>query len=301
MAEGTTMDQNERIERLKEAARRLSGGPMQSFGLDDLPPDTAEQFLEDMIAVETAEATTTDFELLTADGVPLPAPDEVSDEAIAVVLWRVIFGLAHRRVFLSQTNHLSDRELYAVLWHTVLREEVERMPDSHRWASHVVTPGDDPESTNYLAYYATEQERAWSQEKFPDVALPPRRQPLYDRDDDLPRAEDDPPIAEAKQWLQASRNTSALATNRFGTTANALRFVEELYERGASCVFIDRVVNLPHDGGQSYADELFVVLPGDGRRKALLDLIEEEGRPDTLDDEEHFVDHGRGSVSLWWD
>jgi hypothetical protein len=33
---------------------------------------------------------------LTADGVPLPPPEEVSDRAIGVVLWRMIFALAKR-------------------------------------------------------------------------------------------------------------------------------------------------------------------------------------------------------------
>ncbi len=109
------MEQDERIQQLKEEARRLSGGQMQSFGIDRLPKDMAEQFLLRIIAFETA-ATSTDFDLLSADGVPLPPPDDVSDREAGVVLWRVIFGLAKRRTFLERTNHLSDRELYSVLW-----------------------------------------------------------------------------------------------------------------------------------------------------------------------------------------
>ena len=292
------MDQDERIEQLKEEARRR--GQMQSFGIEDLPKDVAEQFLKRVVAFESGP-TTTDFNRLTADRVPLPPPDEVPNGDIGAILWRVIFGLAKLRVFLSRTNHLSDHELYCVLWHSVLREEVTVVPQEVTGAWHVDTPGDGPESENYLTYYATEQEREQSRKDFPDLGLPARKPPLHDRDDDVPRAEDDPQCAEARVWLQARRNPSALASNRFGTTASALRFVERLYAEGASCVIVDQIRMLPQDEGEPYADELIVVYPDDQRRNEIFDLIEREAKPDTVDDEEQIIDHGRGSVRLWWD
>jgi hypothetical protein len=118
---------------------------------------------------------------------------------------------------------------------------------------------------------------------------------------DLPRADDDPPCAEAREGLQGRRTPSALATNRFGTTADASRFVEQLYAEGASCVIVDHVTTLLHDEGEPYADELIVVFPDDARRKSIVDLIEREGRPDTVDDERDIIDQGRGSVRLRWD
>src|SRR5882724_8344774 len=222
-SEESSMNQDERIEQLKAEAWRLSGGQMRSGGIDNLPKDVAEQFLKRVIAFETG-LTTTDFDRLTADRVPLPPPDQVTDRDIGVILWRVIFGLANLRVFLSRTNHLSDRELYSALWHTVLREEVTVIPEDVAGAWHIDMP-DDPDSTNYLTYYASEQERECWHKDVPDVALPARKPPLHDRDDDVPRADDDPQCAEARAWLQARRHPSALATNRFGTTAGALRFV----------------------------------------------------------------------------
>ena len=77
------MEQDERIEQLKEEARRLSGGQMHSFGIDDLPKDMAEEFLKRVVAFETG-ATTTDFDLLTADRIPLPPPEEVTDRRSAL-------------------------------------------------------------------------------------------------------------------------------------------------------------------------------------------------------------------------
>jgi hypothetical protein len=293
------MDQDERIKRLRETARRLAGGDMHLRGIDNLSKDMAEKFLERVIALETAP-TTTDFDRLTAEGVPLPPPEEVSDREIGVVLWRLIFALAKHRVFLGWTNHLSDRELYSVLWHTELREEIELIPEDHAASWHVTVPGDDPQSTHYLTYYASEEERASWLEEVPGMTLPPRQRPMHDRDDDLPRAEDEPPCAEAREWLQARRNRSALATNQFGTTAAALKFVDRLYAEGASCVIVDHISMLPQDEGEPYADELIVVFPGDARRKSIFNLIEREGRPDTVDDEQDIVDQGRGSVRLWW-
>ena len=114
------------------------------------------------------------------------------------------------------------------------------------------------------------------------------------------RAEDDPQCAEAREWLRARRNPSALATNRFGATAEALKFVEQLYAEGASCVIVDHIEMVKDDQGEPYADELIVVFPNDARRKAIFDLIEHEGRPDTIDDEHEIIDQGRGSARLWW-
>lgn len=179
------MDQDERIAQLKEEVRRLAGGEDRSGGIDDLPKDMAEEFLQRIIAFETAP-TTTDFEQLTKDGIPLPPPDDVDDRDINAVLWRVIEALAVHRTFLHRTNHLSDRDLYSVLWHTVMREEITVMPGDATGAYHVDIPGDDVEGTAYLTYYADDAQREFWRRDCPDMALPSRQQPAFDRDDALP-------------------------------------------------------------------------------------------------------------------
>ena len=72
------MNQDERIEKLKEEVRRLNGGEdPPSFGIDTLPKDIAEKFLERIIAVETGQATNK-IEPMSTDGtqwhvaIPLP-------------------------------------------------------------------------------------------------------------------------------------------------------------------------------------------------------------------------------------
>ena len=49
------MEQKERIELLKAEVKRLGGDHAVMFGVDQLPPDVAEEFLERVIAIERLE------------------------------------------------------------------------------------------------------------------------------------------------------------------------------------------------------------------------------------------------------
>jgi hypothetical protein len=55
LAAEADMEQKERIERLKEEVQRLAGNTAVIGGIEQLPPDIAEQFLERVIAVEKGE------------------------------------------------------------------------------------------------------------------------------------------------------------------------------------------------------------------------------------------------------
>jgi hypothetical protein len=91
---------------------------------EECPPEAAAQFQLSVAAYEQAPWTTHFHELVDA-GVELPAPESLDDLQLAAKLWEVIDAMARMRVFLSQTDHLSDRELYALLWGDTLREPVE--------------------------------------------------------------------------------------------------------------------------------------------------------------------------------
>jgi hypothetical protein len=104
---------------------------------------------------------------------------------------------------------------------------------------------------------------------------------------------------EALTWLRNSDNESALASNRFGDTQTAIRFVEHLYAAGAQRVLIPED-SIQDDGDQLvYADALVVVLPPElSKRQALFHMCDREwaGRDADLPAAED-----QDSIFLWWD
>lgn len=79
---------------------------------------------------------------------------------------------------------------------------------------------------------------------------------------------------EALAWLRKSESESALASNRFGDTATAIRFVEELYAAGAARVVI------PEESIQDEANTLVIVLPAErSKREALFQICDRGGTP----------------------
>jgi hypothetical protein len=113
---------------------------------------------------------------------------------------------------------------------------------------------------------------------------------------------------EALTWLRSNRSASALAGNRFDSTAAAIAFVEALYQAGATRVFIpqdsirDDEVELRESGGP-YADSLVIELPTTPPpSRELFRLFEAEAESEgygEMKGEESVID-GR-YLFLWWD
>lgn len=157
---------------------------------EECPPEVAAQFWLSVAAYEQAPWTTHFQELLDA-GVELPAPEPLDDRQLAAKLWEVIGALARMRVFLSQTDHLSDRELYALLWGDILREPVKSLPldESSAWHIDILSGGGEEDTRLYMKYYADEETRWRWLSDFPDDEMPPHEEPPYERDRYLPRAQ----------------------------------------------------------------------------------------------------------------
>jgi hypothetical protein len=109
---------------------------------------------------------------------------------------------------------------------------------------------------------------------------------------------------EALGWLRENRNESALASNRFGETDRAVRFVEELYASGARLVIVpDEAINSDDDTmrfeGGPYADALLVNLPEDEvKRKAVIAICQRELKREGFKLEEGM---SNDQIYLWWD
>ena len=153
---------------------------------EECPPETAAQFWMSVTAYEQSPWTTHFQELVDAE-VELPAPESMDDRQLAAKLSEVVDGLARMRVFLSQTDHLSDRELYDRLWSELLREVTVEAPFPDMVCHlDVVGSGSEEDIEVWLKYHAGDDARADWQRNVPDAALPDRETPRFDRDGHLP-------------------------------------------------------------------------------------------------------------------
>jgi hypothetical protein len=71
---------------------------------------------------------TTNCKQLLEIGIEVPPPEALSDEDISVALKMLIDGLALLGIYLSQTDHLGDRDLYTQLATKVIEEAVRDVP-----------------------------------------------------------------------------------------------------------------------------------------------------------------------------
>jgi hypothetical protein len=180
----------ERIEQLKARAEALCGGEFTSFTSEHCPLEVQEEFWRRVVAVEES-GTTTLAKLLEKGGFELTSPDKLTDEQLTKKLWALVGRLAELRCFLTHTDHLSDRDLYAYLLEVTLQEEVESMvahPDPNS-AYHydLIGGGSDEDVQIMLRYYSTEEDREQWHDDFPEDVIPPMRSLPYDRDRMLPK------------------------------------------------------------------------------------------------------------------
>jgi len=182
-------NRKKRIERLKRKSQKQDGGNGRVCVSDKISKNLTEYFRQSVLSYEKAPDTT-HFEQIRGEGLELPAPEEMDDEECTSMLWKIIYLLAEKRVFLYSTDHLSDRELYSKLWMDVLHDVVKDIKPSLNSAWHVdfVSTGSEENNHLYLKYYADEKARQEWLAYFPDEHIPDHEDPPYVRDILLPQS-----------------------------------------------------------------------------------------------------------------
>jgi len=143
-----------------------------------LPTSAENEFLASMLAWERAPVVPIgqwcDPEIV------LPHPDSLSQEQLHQLMWETIHKLYELRIILDFTDHLTDRQLYTIIYRDIL-PSAEKKIDIPRnnylhWDCANIT--DDTET--WLRYYASEKERRdWAEET--GEALPMAEDPPYRR------------------------------------------------------------------------------------------------------------------------
>jgi hypothetical protein len=109
----------------------------------------------------------------------LPSPESLTDEQLHERLWQTIEQLYDQRIVLDFTDHLSDRQLYCLIYRDILpssEKKIDRSRTFLHWQC--IDADEDPEA--WLRYYATREEReAWQEET--QGCLPPSEPPPFPR------------------------------------------------------------------------------------------------------------------------
>jgi hypothetical protein len=114
----------------------------------------------------------------------LPHPDRLGQHQLAIVLRATIIKLFEKHIVLDFTDHLSDYQLYAIIFRDILPSN-EKMLERRTTYLHWDCANIEENPHIWLRYYATLQEREmWAEEN--DQPLPPHDDPPFRRH--LPRA-----------------------------------------------------------------------------------------------------------------
>lgn len=143
----------------------------------EVPTEIENEYLASMLAWERAPVLAI-AEWFTPK-LELPPHETLDDEQLHDQLWDVVQRLYDKRIILDFTDHLTDRQLYCLIFRDILSSP-EKKIDSARSYLHwdCSDASGDPET--WLRYYATEEDREhWSHE-FED-SMPPAESPPHPR------------------------------------------------------------------------------------------------------------------------
>ncbi|MEN1680472.1 MAG: hypothetical protein AAGJ46_12840 [Planctomycetota bacterium] len=114
----------------------------------------------------------------------IPPPSQLADDQLEEALAHISHRLFEKDIVLDFTEHLTDRELYTIVYRDILpsyEKKIDRRGGFLHWDC--ANTGDATDT--WLRYYATDDEREmWAEETGADP--PPRQSPPFKRE--LPKA-----------------------------------------------------------------------------------------------------------------
>jgi hypothetical protein len=125
------------------------------------------------------------FDLLTELNIELPRPQALTNRRLTAKLWEVIHALLAQSIVIGNTDHLSDRELYALLWNETLQKQ---FVISRHYTLHIdmTKTGPNDGMPIYLKYYASEAQRQMYSQFYPEFKMPKHVEPPRRRDHLIP-------------------------------------------------------------------------------------------------------------------
>ncbi|MBC2603407.1 hypothetical protein [Puniceicoccus vermicola] len=175
-----------RIVQLQMELAELTGKPIAEHTAEDLPDDSPDAHLQHLENIESGpQFPLADLLKEHRNFTPAPLSRLSNPIDLSENLWLLLFTLASMRVFIYDTDHLSDEELYRTLVEKVLRSNTVDLPVSAGWNCRFSICEFSDEDTDlpecYLRYYADEEFRSeWIED------IPPKEDLPYDRDRFLP-------------------------------------------------------------------------------------------------------------------
>ncbi len=108
----------------------------------------------------------------------LPGPDSLTEEKLSQLLGEVVEKLFEKKIQLDFTDHLSDRELYTLIYRGILPSREKNLKHRNSFIHWDCSAGD---SDIWLRYYASDDDREQWSDSY-DQPLPPKQVPCHHRD-----------------------------------------------------------------------------------------------------------------------
>jgi hypothetical protein len=174
---------------LNAVDREIAASQTEAASSEEPPLEISDPALAARLHASEPENWTPPAQKLAAENIPMLPPVELTDETLTPILWELLHNLSLRGFYVLNTDHLSDRELYAELWERGLRDPA-CLPGRNQnggWFHDILGSWGEEEVQLWLRYHATDEERAKHLQDWPADILPAKEKPIANRDWRLPK------------------------------------------------------------------------------------------------------------------